>query len=174
MASAVNINVIQFPTPGAEWGRPSDYGLWTASSGGTFLGSDSLTSTVSAPPSGSDVEFAAGALTIEIPNGEFSAAGARIALVAYLSNGTGTSTLADGGTTITITDSTTATGIESGTNLQSGIYVSLHSGDPGTAGTANELNQTGYARAFIPINRLNTGGTGVDTANGPVGGWNIT
>ena len=59
MATATNINIIQFNTPGSTgWRQPHSYGLWKSATGtgaSNFLGGDQLTSTVSAPPSGADV-----------------------------------------------------------------------------------------------------------------------
>lgn len=85
MATAENTGVIQFPTPTAAWAQPTRWGLYTAATGGTQLIVRPLSAAVAAPALGSDVEFAAGALDLEIPNGQFLAAGALRALTNFLS-----------------------------------------------------------------------------------------
>ena len=180
MATATNQTTIQFPSPtGSAWAQPTHYGLWNNMSGGTvaanLLGSDLLTSTVSAPPVGADVEFANGALTISIPNGDdFTDRGSRTALVAFLASGTSTS--ATGVTSIT----DTTTGSVDGTNLRDGVYISLHVTDPKNGLVNSELGSGGsagtsannYSRVFVPFNRLGTNGAAAN--DGTVGGWTIT
>ena len=84
MATVDNVSVIQFPTPNAAWDQPTHFGVWSAASGGDFLGGSALGSTVTAPAIGADVEFAAGALDIEIPDGEFTTDGADLAIAGFI------------------------------------------------------------------------------------------
>ena len=84
MATYDNDQVIQFPTPTGAWNTPTHFGAWTSSSGGTLRGGSLLGSTVSAPAIGADVEFAAGALDIEIPDGEFTSDGAEAAIEGFI------------------------------------------------------------------------------------------
>lgn len=121
MAIATSNVIIQYGTPSSSWGTISHYGLWTAATGGTFLGSSSLTTSRSVA-TGADAEFPSGDFTVTVPRGELSNAGARLALAGV----TGT------------TSSTTR-------------YVSLHTSSPGTAGTTGEVStsSTGYAREGI-------------------------
>ena len=75
MASITNKNVLQFPTPTANWLAPTHFGLWssaTSTDSGAYLGSTPVTGTVSAPETDSVVQFAIDALTVTIPNGEFT------------------------------------------------------------------------------------------------------
>ena len=120
MATIDNDNTIQFPTPSAAWSQPTHFGLFVSASGSgaaNFLGGDQLSATVSAPAIGADVQFAAGAFDITIPDatGDLTAAGAGKA----------------------------ADGVVSG-----GVWVSLHSADPGSTGT-NELTGGDYARVEV-------------------------
>ena len=84
MATAENSSVIQFPTPTGGWSRPTNWSLYTSQSGGTELIRRPLLSSVNAPASGDDVEFAAGALDLEIPTGQWQSAGALRALTNFL------------------------------------------------------------------------------------------
>lgn len=84
MADRSNTATIQFPTPTAAWADPTHFGIWTASSGGSFLGGEALTTNVDAPSTGDDVEFGAGNLTVEIPDGDFTATGAGRGLDGFL------------------------------------------------------------------------------------------
>ena len=84
MAQAENTAVIQFPTPSGTWQDPTQVALFTASTGGTAIYTDSLDSNVDAPVTGADVEFAAGTLVVEIPNGNASNAGAQRAVNGFI------------------------------------------------------------------------------------------
>lgn len=60
---ASNTTILSFPTATANWGTINYFGIWTAVSGGTFLGSGTLT-TPRVINNGDMVRFAIGALTI--------------------------------------------------------------------------------------------------------------
>ena len=78
MASITNKSVLQFPTPTANWSAPTHFGLWSSASSSSstaFLGSTPVTGTVSAPEADSVVQFAIDALTVTVPNGEFTDVG---------------------------------------------------------------------------------------------------
>ena len=79
MAIASNTAVINWPTPTAEWGVPRRLGVFTASTGGTYLGG-SQTGVGAAPEQNATVSAAIGAVQIEIPAGMLSDAGAREAV----------------------------------------------------------------------------------------------
>ena len=80
MATATNTAIIQYAQPIGNWTTPTHYGFWTSATGGTWLGGDALTSSVVQPTTGANVNFAATALTITVPDGEFAAAGSRRAV----------------------------------------------------------------------------------------------
>lgn len=84
MATATNNAVIQFPTPTGAWQIPTMWTLNTASSGGTELIRRPLLNTVVAPALNSDVEFSTGELDLEIPAGQFTAAGGLRAMTNFL------------------------------------------------------------------------------------------
>lgn len=87
MATATTSGVVQFPTPTAVWGDPTYAGLHKTISGTSaadFLGSTALSADVSAPAIGADVEFAAGTVTITVPEGELTPEGAKIAIQAII------------------------------------------------------------------------------------------
>ena len=60
---AANSGILTFPTATASWGTVSHFALWTALTGGTFLGAGALL-TPKAVNSGDVARFAAGALTV--------------------------------------------------------------------------------------------------------------
>ncbi len=60
-----NNGVINFPTPTASWGTPSNFAVWDAATGGNMLYHGAIT-TPKAIASGAPVSFNAGALTITI------------------------------------------------------------------------------------------------------------
>ena len=84
MATYDNAAIIQFPMPSAAWTEPTHFGLWDAMTAGNFRGGDALSASVSAPAIGADVQFAAGALDIEIPDGDFTTAAAGDAIEGFV------------------------------------------------------------------------------------------
>ena len=60
---ASNSAILTYPAATAAWGTITNFGIWTAVSGGTFQGSGALT-TSKAVNSGDTARFAANALTI--------------------------------------------------------------------------------------------------------------
>lgn len=71
MATAINSGLIEWePAPtGAINDVPSHIGLWTALTGGTFLGGDAIGNTVTALVLGEKLQISALALTLTIPDG---------------------------------------------------------------------------------------------------------
>jgi hypothetical protein len=61
---ASNSSILTFPTATASWGTVTFFGLWSASSGGTYYGSGTLTSTP--VNNGDTARFPANALTITV------------------------------------------------------------------------------------------------------------
>ena len=60
-----NNAIVTFPAATAAWGTVTHFGVWSASSGGTFRGSGALT-TSKAVNNGDTARFAVGALTITV------------------------------------------------------------------------------------------------------------
>jgi len=61
--TASNSTIIQYSVAGANWGAINYFGIWTAVSGGTFLGSGPLDTTKTVYQ-GDQLRFLTGALTI--------------------------------------------------------------------------------------------------------------
>ncbi len=85
MASYSNTSAVTFPVPSDDWADPTFVGIWTAATGGTFLGRVGLSNDVDAPTDGATVSFAATMLVVEISNDDFTVAGAQQALNGYIS-----------------------------------------------------------------------------------------
>lgn len=66
MATATTNVVVQFGVPTADWGAITHWALNTAQTGGDRLVIGEFPNAVTMPVDGSDVEFAAGALTITV------------------------------------------------------------------------------------------------------------
>lgn len=81
MATLTNASIIQFPAPSAAWLQPTHVGI---AEGGDFYGSTAVTNDVAVPAVGADVNIAAGAITIIIPNGKLTNAGSREAVEALV------------------------------------------------------------------------------------------
>lgn len=84
MAIATNDNVVQYPEPSPNaWPEVDHVGLWTAATGGTFLGGGDLTTAVT-PGAGDDVRFAVGDLDIVLTTAGISTMGEIRALQGYV------------------------------------------------------------------------------------------
>ena len=66
--TAENDALITFPTASGAWSAATHFGLWTASSGGTFRGGAAL-DTARTAASGDTIRFAIGALVVQVENG---------------------------------------------------------------------------------------------------------
>ena len=121
MATLTNDDTLQSAQPTASWGAVSHLSLHKVATGGTaYIGFTAL-DTSRTPAIGQRIQFAAGAIDVVINDqgtgGEFGAYGAQQALGGLKAAG------GDGN-----------------------FYVGLHTGAPGTGGTANEVSGGGYAR----------------------------
>ena len=121
MANLTNDNAIESATPTALWGTITHASLHKSATGDTtYLGSTPLGSNL-VPAIGQAIEFAAGEIDIDLNDksvgGEFGAYGAQQALEGWK-----------------VASSSAA------------FQVGLHTGAPGTNGTANEVSGNGYSR----------------------------
>ena len=82
MANATNASAVTFSTPVNT--DPTHFGYWTAATGGTFLGGDSITTNVAA---GASFRFPAGDLDIGMTTGDLTEAGRRKALAGVVLGG---------------------------------------------------------------------------------------
>ena len=123
-----NSSVSTFANPTGTWQVPAHASLWTAATGGDFLGSSPLTGNVAAPVADTIVRFPPRALEVEVlhdqgmvdEDREFSLVGATRSLNAF----------------------TTTT-----------VYAGLHTSEPGADG-ANEFTAAlspGYARVAVTL-----------------------
>ena len=99
MATATNTNIVQFPEPTADWSSAPT--RWRLQRGNTTIINRPLANSVDAPLDGANIQFAAGEIDIELPAGEWEAAGALNMLDYYLDNIDLTVHLYDGNTEIT-------------------------------------------------------------------------
>ena len=121
MATLTNDNQLQSAQPTASWGTISHLSLHkTATGGTTYIGFTAL-DTSRTPAIGQRIQFAAGAIDIVIndqgTSGEFGAYGARQSLE----------------------------GVKAASS-DGAFRIGLHTGAPGTGGTANEVSGGGYSR----------------------------
>jgi hypothetical protein len=63
-STAANDGVVEFPTATGDWLEATHFGIWSASTGGTFIGGDALT-TAKTITTDDVARFPAGALEIE-------------------------------------------------------------------------------------------------------------
>jgi hypothetical protein len=66
--TTANTNAITFPTPSADWGQVTHFGLWDASSSGNLWVCSALTASKNINDGDPAPSFAAGALTIQYDN----------------------------------------------------------------------------------------------------------
>ena len=88
MATATNTAGIQYGVATTAGTDVTHYGLFTAASGGTFLLGDAITGNPSPIAIGERYQFAASALVLTLPEGDFTPAAAARAIQGFVDEGT--------------------------------------------------------------------------------------